>query len=255
MTEYIEGKRAVIEALRSHVPLTAILLADNVQRDGLVNDILRKAKQQDIPVKDISRKRLDEMSARGSHQGVMAQTKPFEYAALDDVIAAANAHADAHEGSALVVVLDHITDAGNLGAIVRSAESVGACGVVIPNKRAAQVTAATYKSSAGAVSHIPLSLVPNLGQAIERLKKAGFWVAAASEQAKESIWDANLKGRIALVMGNESDGVSRLVLENCDFAVALPQEGAIGSLNVAQAFTACAYEWLRQNRALERSRK
>ena len=248
MADYIEGKRAVIEALRTRVPLTAVLLADNIQRDSLVNDILRKAKQQGISVKDISRKRLDELSARKSHQGVMAQTKPYAYASLDDILKAADAHAETHDGSALIVVLDHITDAGNLGAIARSAESVGACGIVIPNKRAAQVTAATYKSSAGAVSHIPIAQVANLAQALEKLKKANFWVAAASEQAKELIWDANLKGRIALVMGNEGEGVSRLVLENCDFGVALPQEGAIGSLNVAQAFTACSYEWLRQNR-------
>lgn len=254
MADYIEGKRAVIEALRTKVPLTTILLADNIQRDSLVNDILRKAKQQGVPVKDISRKRLDEMSARKSHQGVMAQTKPFDYASLEDIIAAAEAHAASHGGSALVVVLDHITDAGNLGAIVRSAESVGACGIVIPNKRAAAVTAATYKSSAGAVSHIAIAQVPNLAQALEKLKGAGFWVAAASEQAKELIWDANLEGRIALVMGNEGDGVSRLVLEKCDFGVALPQQGAIGSLNVAQAFTACAYEWLRQNRPTGRGK-
>lgn len=249
MADYIEGKRAVIEALRTRVPLTAVLLADNMQRDSLVADILRKAKQQSVPVKEVSRKRLDELSARGSHQGVMAQTKPYRYASLDDIIAAAESHAAEHDGSALVVVLDHITDAGNLGAIARSAESVGACGIVIPNKRAAQVSAATYKSSAGAVSHIPIAQVANLAQTLEKLKRAGFWAAAASEQARELIWDANLKGRIVLVMGNEGEGVSRLVLESCDFGVALPQNGAIGSLNVAQAFTACAYEWLRQNRA------
>lgn len=255
MADYIEGKRAVIEALRTCVPLTTVLLADNIQRDSLVNDILRKAKQRCVPVKEISRKRLDEMSARKSHQGVMAQTEPYAYASLEDIIAAADAHAEAHDGSALVVVLDHITDAGNLGAIARSAESAGACGIVIPNKRAAQVTAATYKSSAGAVSHIPIAQVANLTQALEKLKKADFWVAAASEQAKELIWDANLRGRIVLVMGNEGEGVSRLVLENCDFGVALPQVGAIGSLNVAQAFTACAYEWLRQNRSAAGAKK
>lgn len=249
MADYIEGKRAVIEALRTRVPLSCVLLADNAQRDSLVNDILRKAKQQNVAVKPISRKRLDELSVRGSHQGVMAQTKPFPYASLEDVMAKADAFAQAHEGSTLIVVLDHITDAGNLGAIARSAESAGACGILIPNKRAASVTAATYKSSAGAVSHIPIAQVPNLPSALEKLKRANFWVAAATEQAKELIWDANLKGRIALVMGNEGEGVSRLVLETCDFAVALPQAGSIGSLNVAQAFTACAYEWLRQNRA------
>ena len=110
------------------------------------------------------------------------------------------------------------------------------------------MTAATYKSSAGAVSHVPVARVANLNDSIERLKKEGFWIAAASEQTDGTIWDSNLKGKSALVMGNENEGVSRLVLDNCDFAVALPMEGKVGSLNVAQAFTACAYEWLRQNR-------
>ena len=134
------------------------------------------------------------------------------------------------------------------GAIARSAESVGACGIIIPNKRAAHVTAATYKSSAGAIAHIPVSQVANISTCLDRLKKEGFWVAAATEHAQEYVWDANLKGRIVLVMGNEGEGVSRLVLESCDFGVKLPQVGDISSLNVAQASTACMYEWLRQNR-------
>ena len=163
------------------------------------------------------------------------------------ILDAAKQSSAEHDGRALVVVLDHITDAGNLGAIARSAECVGASGIVIPNKRAARVTAATYKSSAGAISHIPVTQVANLVSTIERLKDEGFWVAAATEHASDLIWQSNLKGKIALVMGNEGEGVSRLVLENCDFGVKLPQVGEISSLNVAQASTACMYEWLRQN--------
>ena len=249
MAEYIEGKRPVIEALRTHVPMKCILMADNVKKDSLVNDILRKAKNLDVPVKMISKKKLDEISERESHQGVMAETKPFEYVNVSTILEAAAKCAEENEGRALIVMLDHITDAGNLGAIARSAESVGAAGLIIPNKRAARVTAATYKSSAGAISHIPVSQVANLTSCIERLKEEGFWVCAASEHAQDYIWDANLKGKMVLVMGNEGEGVSRLVLENCDFGVKLPQVGAISSLNVAQASTACMYEWLRQNRA------
>lgn len=245
--EYIEGKRPVVEALRNDVPLTCVLLADNMKRDGLVADILRKAKSRGVPVQTVSRKKLDERSARGSHQGVMAETEPFAYASMADIIAAADRSAEQWEGRALVAVLDHITDAGNLGAIARSAEIVGASGIVIPNKRAAQVTAATYKSSAGAVTHLPVAQVPNLTTIIERLKKKGFWVAAATEHAEQLVWDANLKGKIALVMGNEQEGIARLVRESCDFEVKLPQVGTVASLNVAQSFTACAYEWLRQN--------
>ena len=248
MADYIEGKRPIVEALRTHVPMKCILMADNVQRDSLINDILRKAKKYDVPVKSISRKKLDEVSERGSHQGVMAETKPFDYVNVTTILEAAEKSAAEHDGRALIVVLDHLTDAGNLGAIARSAESVGACGIIIPNKRAAHVTAATYKSSAGAIAHIPVSQVANISTCLDRLKKEGFWVAAATEHAQEYVWDANLKGRIVLVMGNEGEGVSRLVLESCDFGVKLPQVGDISSLNVAQASTACMYEWLRQNR-------
>lgn len=247
MTDYIEGKRPIIEALRTNVPMERIFMADNVKRDGLIADIERKARKFEVPIKAVPRKKLDELSERGSHQGVMAQTKPFQYATTRDILEAAEKSAGEHDGRALVVLLDHVTDAGNLGAVARSAEVAGASGLIIPSKRAAGVTAATYKSSAGAISHLPVAQISNLVQAIERLKKAGFWVAGASEQAEEVIWKSNLKGRIALVMGGEHDGISRLVLENCDFLVKLPQVGCTESLNVAQAATACVYEWLRQN--------
>lgn len=249
MADYIEGKRPVVEALRTHVPMKRILIADNLKRDSLVEDVLRKARKFGVPVFTVPRRELDEMSERGSHQGVIAEAKPYEYCSMSEIFAAAEAHAAAHEGAALVVVLDHITDAGNLGAIARSAEGVGACGLVIPNKRAAHVTAATYKSSAGAISHLNVSQVANIPTVIERLKEAGFWVAGASEHAEGLIWDAPLTGRIALVFGNEGEGLSRLVLESCDFLVKLPLAGEVASLNVAQASTACMYEWARQNRA------
>lgn len=247
MADYIEGKRPVVEALRTHVPMKCILMADNVRRDSLVNDILRKAKNRDVPVKYISKKKLDEISERQSHQGVIAETKPFEYVNVTTILEAAGRCAEEHDGRALIVVLDHLTDAGNLGAVARSAESVGAAGIIIPNKRSARVTAATYKSSAGAIAHIPVSQVANIVSCLERLKEEGFWVAAATEHAKECIWKANLKGKMVLVMGNEAEGISRLVLDSCDFCVKLPQVGEISSLNVAQASTACMYEWLRQN--------
>ena len=247
MADYIEGKRPIIEALRTHVPIKRVLLADNAKRDSLVEDILRKAKRFDVPVKTVPRKQLDDASERGSHQGVMAETKPYAYVDIAEIEDAAAAYAEEHDGRALVVILDHLTDAGNLGAIARSAESVGACGLVIPNKRSARVEASTYKSSAGAISHMPVARVSNLIQVMARLKERGFWIAGASEQAEELIWGSNLKGKIALVMGNEAEGLSRVVKESCDFLVKLPQMGEVASLNVAQASTACMYEWLRQN--------
>ncbi len=247
MAEYIEGKRAVIEALRTRVPITDVLMADNLVRDSLVNDILRKAKNLNVPVKNISRKKLDEISEHGSHQGVIAVAKPFEYVSVTTVLKQAEDAAQAQGGRALILVLDHITDAGNLGALARSAESVGAAGIIIPNKRAAHVTATTYKSSAGAIAHIAVSQVANVSKCLERLKAEGFWVVAADEHAQDLIWEADLKGKMVLVVGSEDQGISRLVLENCDFCVKLPQVGEISSLNVAQAATTCMYEWLRQN--------
>ena len=247
MADYVEGKRPVIEALRTDVPLKKVLLADNAKRDPLVEDILRKARQRNVQVILVPRDELDQKSARGSHQGVMAETKPFPYVNVSDVVDKANAYAAEHDGRALIVVLDHITDAGNLGAVVRSAEAVGASGVVIPNKRSAHVEASTYKSSAGAVAYMPIAQAANIASVLERCKKEGFWACACTEQSANELWDVNLKGKIVLVLGNEHEGISRLVLENCDMAGKLPMLGQVGSLNVAQAATACMYEWLRQN--------
>ena len=247
MPDYVEGKRPVIEAMRTDVPLKKILMADNAKREPMIEDILRKARQRSIPVINVPRAELDEKSKRGSHQGVIAETKPFPYVGVGDVLGDAEHYAEEHDGRALVVVCDHITDSGNLGAIIRSAESVGASGLVIPNKRSARVDASTYKSSAGAVAHLPIAQTANIASMLERFKKAGFWACAATEHSSNEIWDVNLKGKIVLVMGNEHDGVSRLVLENCDLAGKLPMMGNVSSLNVAQSATAIMYEWLRQN--------
>ena len=247
MADYVEGKRPVIEAMRTDVPLKKVLLADNAKREPMIEDILRKARQRGIPVINVPRAELDEKSARGSHQGVMAETKPFPYVGVGDIVGAAEAYAADHDGRALVVVCDHITDAGNLGAIIRSAESVGASGLVIPNKRSARVDASAYKSSAGAVAHLPIAQTANLPSVLDRFKKEDFWACAATEYSSNEIWDVNLKGKIVLVVGNEHDGISRLVLEHCDLAGRLPMMGQVDSLNVAQSATACMYEWLRQN--------
>ena len=148
--------------------------------------------------------------------------------------------------TSLVVVLDHVTDEGNFGAIVRSAEVVGAAGVVIANARAARVGVGAYKTSAGAVLHLPIAQVSNLPRALEELKAAGFWTCGSSEHATQSVWEAPMGGRLALVMGSEGSGISRLMLEKCDFTCKLPQFGQVESLNVAQATTVMCYEWLRR---------
>lgn len=243
--EYIEGRRAAAEALRTGFPVKRALVADvGGRRDAALAQLVDQLRGANIPVEYVATEQLDALSSHGAHQGIALEVGAFPYAALADIIARADA---AGAEPALVVVLDHVTDAGNFGAIVRSAEVVGAVGVVIANKRAAEVTVATYKTSAGAVMHLPIARVPNIARALEDLKAAGFWTVGASEHAEGNCWDAPLTGRIALVMGSEGAGISRLVLETCDDLTKLPQRGATESLNVAQAATALCYEWLRQN--------
>jgi 23S rRNA (guanosine2251-2'-O)-methyltransferase len=165
----------------------------------------------------------------------------YEYATLFDLVNLARG-----KKHALIVALDHITDAGNMGALLRSAEVVGATGVLIPNNRAAPVNETVYRTSAGAVEYLRVAREANLVNALKRLKSEGFWVGGATEHAAQDIWQAPLTGRLVLVMGAEDTGLSRLVRETCDFEVKLPQRGFTQSLNVAQAFTAIAYEWLRR---------
>ena len=237
----IEGRNAVLEALRAGMPLKRIILADGTKPDRTLEEIERRASQVGVDFARTSKRTLDDLSERGAHQGVLAEAKPYRYATLDDLL-----KSSADKESALIIALDHVTDPGNLGAIVRTAEVVGAEGVLVANRRAAAVTPAAYKASAGALAHVALAQEANLANSLQRCKDAGFWIAGASEHADQTVWEAPLSGRIVLVMGSEGEGLARLTKERCDFLVRLPQAGKIGSLNVAQATTAVAYEWLRR---------
>ena len=241
--DIIEGRRAVAEALEMGLPIKSAFIADAEQTDQTLRRLMAELADEGVAIEHVTKSRLDQMSSHGAHQGIMVRTRPFEYTPLADIIRAAG------EGDALVVVLDHVTDEGNFGAIVRTAEVVGAAGVVIANARAARVGVGAYKTSAGAVLHLPIAQVANLSRALDDLKKAGFWVCGASEHAEQGIWDAPVEGRLALFMGSEGAGISQLVLEKCDFLAKLPQRGRIESLNVAQATTALCYEWLRRTAA------
>lgn len=237
----IEGRRACAEALDAGIPLRRALVAASAgERDRSLDELVARLELAGVRVEYVPRDRLDGRSSHGAHQGIMLEVEPFEYASLGDVVEAAG------EGDALVLLLDHVTDEGNFGAIVRTAEVVGAAGVIVANARAARVGTAAYKTSAGAVLHLPIAQVPNLATAIEQLKEAGFWVGAATEHAHDDVWHAPLDGRICLVMGSEGSGVSALVRKKCDFECKLPQRGRVESLNVAQATTAICYEWLRR---------
>lgn len=282
MSDYIEGRRAVEEALRAGVPIRRALVAlrpaapaakpgkgpkpargkadprapkgadADARDDQALQRLVEKLRRAGVEVQTAERSQLDRISteggSHGAHQGIVCEVPAYRYADIADI-----ARAGAVKKNALVLVLDHITDEGNLGAIIRTAEVMGADGVVIPAKRAAQVTVGVYKTSAGAAFHLSIARVPNLVAALKLLKDAGFWVAGASERAKADIWHSPLEGRIALVAGNEGEGISRLVLETCDFHVSLPQRGQVGSLNVAQATTAICYEWLRRVSASEQA--
>ncbi len=237
----IEGRNAVIEALRAGMPLKRIMQAEGTKPDRSLEEIERRATQEGVEFTRVPRKVLDDKSERGAHQGVMAEAKPYRYVTIDDVL-----KRSAGKKNSLIIALDHVTDPGNLGAVIRTAEVIGAEGVLVAKRRAAAVTPATYKSSAGALAHVALAQEANLVRSLERCKEEGFWIGGASEHASQTIWDSPLEGRIVLVMGSEGDGLARLTSERCDFLVRLPQAGQVGSLNVAQATTAIAYEWMRR---------
>lgn len=239
----IEGRNAVIEALRARMPLEHIMVYKGAKPDKSLDEIVRQATRAHVSVLPVEKRELDRLSDRGAHQGVMAKAAPYQYSSLDEIMGRV---ARSQEGASLVIVLDHITDPGNFGAIVRTAEVIGAAGVVVPKKRTASLTPAAWKSAAGAFAHVAVAQESNIAQSLKRLKDAGFWVAGASEHASQNVWEAPLEGKIALVMGSEGDGLARLTRETCDFLVKLPQVGKVGSLNVAQACTAISYEWLRR---------
>lgn len=239
----LEGKHALDEALETGAPVEVLWVSSALADDEDIARLAERTRAQGAKVHYVDAADLDACSSHGAHQGVMAQLKPYAYASLADLIKAAEGRENA-----LIVATDHVTDAGNFGAIVRSTEVVGGCGVLIPNKRNARVNTAAYKTSAGAVLHLPIAMESNLARSLAVLKDAGFWVVGASEHAEDVIWDASLSGRIVLVMGSEGSGLSRLAMEACDMLVKLPQAGKVESLNVAQAATAIAYEWARQCR-------
>lgn len=242
MSALIEGRRAVIEALRAGTPVTTVVCAEGSGGNSM-DEIRRLAAARGITVRMEPRRLLDERSARGAHQGVLAEAAPYVYAELGDVLMRVGKRPES-----LVIVLDHITDEGNLGAVARSSEVAGADALVIPKARSASIGPVAYKASAGALSHLPVARVANIVRALQQLKEAGYWVAGASAEADTLAWDAPLEGRLALVVGSEGRGLSRLVEETCDLRVRLPVAGAVDSLNVAQAATVLAFEWVRRTR-------
>lgn len=236
----VEGRNAVIEALRSEKPVDKLYILDGCQ-DGPVMTIKRMAKNKDIYVKYVAKERLDQMSDTGHHQGVIAIAAAYEYAQVDDILENARKKGEAP----FIFLLDNIEDPHNLGAIIRTANLAGAHGVIIPKNRAVGLTATVARTSAGALNYTPVARVTNLSKTIEELKKEGLWFVCA-DMGGESMYKLNLTGPIGLVIGNEGEGVSRLVKEKCDFIASIPMKGDIDSLNASVAAGVLAYEIVRQ---------
>jgi len=237
----IEGRNAVIEALRAGVQIDKIYLMKG-ETDKTLGHIASTARAAGIVVVDADRRKLDNMSRTHAHQGVIALASVREYSTVEDILQSA---ADKGEPP-LLVVCDEISDPHNLGAIIRTAECAGAHGIVIPKRRSVGLTAIVAKTSAGAVSHMPVARVPNIAALLKDLKKQGVWVFGTAAGGNTTLYDADLKGPAAIVIGSEGDGMTRLVTENCDFLVSIPMKGRINSLNASAAAAILLYEAVRQ---------
>ena len=236
----IEGRNAVIEAFRSGKTVDKLYILDGCQ-DGPVMTIKREAKKHDTMVKYVTKERLDQMSQTGKHQGVIAVIAAYDYAEVGDILQKARDKGEAP----FIFLLDNIEDPHNLGAIIRTANLAGAHGVIIPKNRAVGLTATVARTSAGALNYTPVAKVTNLSKTIEELKKEGMWFVCA-DMGGTSMYQLDLKGPMGLVIGNEGDGVSRLVREKCDFIASIPMKGDIDSLNASVAAGVLAYEIVRQ---------
>ena len=236
----IEGRNPVIEAYRSGKTIDKLFVLDGCQ-DGPVKTITREARKQHTIISYVSKERLDQLSETHHHQGVIAIAAAYDYASVDDILAKAREKDEAP----FIFLLDGIEDPHNLGAIIRTANLAGAHGVIIPKHRAVGLTATVARTSAGALNFTPVAKVTNLGAAMAELKKEGLWFVCADMKG-EVMYRQNLTGPIGLVIGNEGEGVSRLVREKCDFTASIPMKGDIDSLNASVAAGVLAYEIVRQ---------
>ena len=237
----IEGRNAVVEALRAGVSIDKIFIMKG-ETDSVLGHIASTAREKGIVVVDADRRKLDNMSRTHSHQGVIALAAVREYATVDDILNAAREKGE----PPLIVVCDELSDPHNLGAVIRTADAAGAHGVIIPKRRSAGLTAVVGKTSAGAVAHVPVARVPNIPSLLKDLKKQGMWIFGTAADGTTSLYDADLKGPAAIVIGSEGDGMTRLVSESCDFLVSIPMRGKLNSLNASAAAAILLYEAVRQ---------
>ena len=243
----IEGRNAVLEAFRSGKPVDKLYVLDGCQ-DGPVRTIVREARKHDTIIQFVEKERLAQLSETGRHQGVIAYAAAYEYSEVSDMLELARERGE----DPFIILLDNIEDPHNLGAIIRTANLAGAHGVIIPKRRAVGLTATVAKTSAGALNYTPVAKVTNLKKTMEELKKEGLWFVCA-DMGGEAMYDLNLTGPIGLVIGNEGEGVSRLVKETCDFVASIPMKGDIDSLNASVATGVLAYEIVRQRLKKEKA--
>jgi len=239
--ERIEGRNPVMEAIKADRPINKILVAKG-EREGSIRYIIALARDKGIVVQEVERSKLDAMSVTHAHQGIIALAAAKEYVDVDYILESA---ASAGEPP-FILILDEITDPNNFGSILRTADAVGAHGVIIPKRRAIGLTAAVSKASAGAVEYVPVARVTNLGQTIDYLKKNNVWVVGTDMTGEVSFYDSDLKGPIALVIGSEGEGMGKLIKEKCDFIVNIPMKGHVSSLNAGVAGAIVMYEILKQ---------
>ena len=240
MSEQIEGRNAVLEAFRSGKCVDKLFILDGCQ-DGPVRTIARGARKKDTIINYVAKERLDQLSETGAHQGVIAQVAAYEYASVEDILVKAKEKGE----DPFIFILDNIEDPHNLGAIIRTANLAGAHGVIIPKRRAVGLTSTVAKTSAGALNYTPVAKVTNLGHTIDELKEQGMWFVCA-DMGVETMYNLNLTGPIGVVIGNEGEGVSRLIREKCDFVASIPMKGDIDSLNASVAAGVLGYEIVRQ---------
>ena len=243
MSEQIEGRNAVLEAFRSGKCVDKLFILDGCQ-DGPVRTIAREARKTDTIINYVSKERLDQLSETHAHQGVIAQVAAYDYSTVDEILARAEEKGEAP----FLIILDNVEDPHNLGAIIRTANLAGAHGVIIPKRRAVGLTSTVAKTSAGAINYTPVAKVTNIVRTIEELKEKGIWFVCA-DMGGETMYDLDLTGPMGLVIGNEGEGVSRLVREACDFTASIPMTGDIDSLNASVAAGVLAYEIVRQRLA------
>lgn len=239
--DIIEGRNAVIEALRAGRAIDKIYIAKG-DVDKTLGHIASRARAAGCVVVEADRRKLDSMSQTHAHQGVIAMAAVREYCSIDDILAVAQNRGE----DPFVIVCDEISDPHNLGAVIRTAEAAGAHGVVIPKRRSAGLTAIVGKTSAGAAEHLPVARVANIPAALKELRDKGLWIYGAAAEGRTELWSADLKGPVCIVIGSEGGGMGRLVTESCDFLVRVPMRGKVSSLNASAAAAVLIYEVLRQ---------